>query len=391
MLTDDGKHRTKRCTDVQTEHVGERRPFDELEDQRVNPARVLEAANRADVGVVERCQNLRLSLKARAALWIPGEDVRQHLECDAAPKRGVLGAKDSAHAAGAEDALDPVDADGLADGERGWLPEQTVGDPHRLVERADRLILGEQRLHLLSQRRIAGAGFGQKRVALSATSRAASQMAAIRCHRSGFMPTRATDGDPQRGKRDLAEETIILRTKSWHDRGHFFAVSARIMRRILVDAARAQATSKRGGAADHVAHASTIDFDRFPSPDTDRPAERCALDDALASLAAIDPRRASSVARLQGAAAARCSNPTRISFDSRDRRRASSTRDERMRYAAAPFLEGFTGGWDESRCDVPCAGVGCVDVDRHDRGAADPRLREPRRGSSASHTHGGGP
>jgi RNA polymerase sigma factor (TIGR02999 family) len=78
----------------------------------------------------------------------------------------------------------------------------------------------------------------------------------------------------------------------WHDRGHFFAVSARIMRRILVDAARAQMTSKRGGAADHVAHASTIDFDRFPSPDTDRPAELCALDDALASLAAIDPRRA---------------------------------------------------------------------------------------------------
>ena len=75
----------------------------------------------------------------------------------------------------------------------------------------------------------------------------------------------------------------------WHDRAHFYAVSARIMRRILVDAARAQATSKRGGAA---AHASAIDIDRFPSPDTDRPAELCALDDALASLAAIDPRRA---------------------------------------------------------------------------------------------------
>ena len=78
----------------------------------------------------------------------------------------------------------------------------------------------------------------------------------------------------------------------WHDRGHFFAVSARIMRRILVDAARAQATSKRGGAANDVGHASAIDFDRFPSPGTDRPAELCALDDALASLAALDPRRA---------------------------------------------------------------------------------------------------
>ena len=64
------------------------------------------------------------------------------------------------------------------------------------------------------------------------------------------------------------------------------------MRRILVDAARAQATSKRGGDADRVARASTIDLDRFPSPDTDRPAELCALDDALASLAVIDPRRA---------------------------------------------------------------------------------------------------
>jgi hypothetical protein len=43
----------------------------------VDPARVLEAVNRADVGVVERRQNLRLSLKARAALRIPGEGVRQ--------------------------------------------------------------------------------------------------------------------------------------------------------------------------------------------------------------------------------------------------------------------------------------------------------------------------
>ena len=82
---------------------------------------------------------------------------------------------------------------------------------------------------------------------------------------------------------------VTIGELDWQDRGHFFAVSARIMRRILVDAARAQATSKRGGTA---AHASAIDIDRFPSPDTDRPAELCALDDALACLAAIDPRRA---------------------------------------------------------------------------------------------------
>src|SRR5829696_10478671 len=45
----------------------------------------------------------------------------------------------------------------------------------------------------------------------------------------------------------------------WQDRGHFFAVCARIMRRILVDAARAQATAKRGHV-EQVAHATAIDF-----------------------------------------------------------------------------------------------------------------------------------
>jgi RNA polymerase sigma factor (TIGR02999 family) len=78
----------------------------------------------------------------------------------------------------------------------------------------------------------------------------------------------------------------------WQDRGHFFAVCSRIMRRILVDAARAQATAKRGGHVEHVASASAIDFDEFPAPDTNRPAEVCALDDALTSLALLDPRRA---------------------------------------------------------------------------------------------------
>ena len=36
---------------------------------------------------------------------------------------------------------------------------------------------------------------------------------------------------------------------SWHDRGHFFAISANLMRRILVDAARAKGAGKRGGQA----------------------------------------------------------------------------------------------------------------------------------------------
>jgi RNA polymerase sigma-70 factor, ECF subfamily len=46
---------------------------------------------------------------------------------------------------------------------------------------------------------------------------------------------------------------VDARTVDWQDRAHFFAVSARIMRRILVDAARARASTKRGGEM----HAST--------------------------------------------------------------------------------------------------------------------------------------
>lgn len=78
----------------------------------------------------------------------------------------------------------------------------------------------------------------------------------------------------------------------WQDRGHFFAVAARIMRRILVDAARAVAADKRGGEFVHVAHEAAIDLDALPAAGTERPAELCALDDALTLLATLDPRRA---------------------------------------------------------------------------------------------------
>jgi RNA polymerase sigma factor (TIGR02999 family) len=75
----------------------------------------------------------------------------------------------------------------------------------------------------------------------------------------------------------------------WHDRVHFFAVSAQLMRRILVDTARANAAVKRGG---RVGHVEAPNFDEIPAPDSDRAAELIALDDALTALARIDPRRA---------------------------------------------------------------------------------------------------
>ena len=74
----------------------------------------------------------------------------------------------------------------------------------------------------------------------------------------------------------------------WHDRLHFFALSARLMRRILVDAARTRAATKRGGSATRVEHASAVDFDRIPTADASA-SSLCALDDALEDLTRMIP------------------------------------------------------------------------------------------------------
>jgi RNA polymerase sigma factor (TIGR02999 family) len=83
------------------------------------------------------------------------------------------------------------------------------------------------------------------------------------------------------------------RDVDWHDRVHFFALSAQIMRRILVDAARARTASKRGGEAVRAEHSSAVDLDQIAIDDSPAAAfTLCALDDALESLMGIDPRRA---------------------------------------------------------------------------------------------------
>jgi len=70
------------------------------------------------------------------------------------------------------------------------------------------------------------------------------------------------------------------------DREHFFAVSAQIMRRILVDVARARQTEKRGGMVEHVSLES--DNGLFPGT-TD--GQILALNDALEALARLDARK----------------------------------------------------------------------------------------------------
>jgi RNA polymerase sigma factor (TIGR02999 family) len=85
---------------------------------------------------------------------------------------------------------------------------------------------------------------------------------------------------------------VDARSVDWQDRAHFLAVCARIMRRLLVDAARARAATKRGGDLQRVLHESTDNLDRLPAPGGERAEEICALDEALEELARKEPRRA---------------------------------------------------------------------------------------------------
>ena len=78
----------------------------------------------------------------------------------------------------------------------------------------------------------------------------------------------------------------------WQDRVHFFAVSAQMMRRILVDAARARGSAKRGGQVKRVNHSSAFNLDEIPDISTGRDRELVAIDDGLKTLAEMDPRKA---------------------------------------------------------------------------------------------------
>ena len=78
---------------------------------------------------------------------------------------------------------------------------------------------------------------------------------------------------------------VDLRRIRWQDRAHFLALSARLMRRILVDHARSHNYQKRGGGA------VAVTLDDMVLPSTERGADLVALDDALEHLARVDPRK----------------------------------------------------------------------------------------------------
>jgi RNA polymerase sigma factor (TIGR02999 family) len=73
---------------------------------------------------------------------------------------------------------------------------------------------------------------------------------------------------------------------NWQDRAHFFAMSSRLMRRVLVDFARSKGYQKRGGGAQKVSLDEALIVSSEPGADL------VALDDALDALAAFDARKA---------------------------------------------------------------------------------------------------
>src|SRR6478672_10184073 len=79
---------------------------------------------------------------------------------------------------------------------------------------------------------------------------------------------------------------VDIRRVQWQDRAHFFAVAARLMRRVLVDFARAEKNQKRGGGLHR------ITFDQNLAIAGDTPDDLIAIDEALGALAVEYERKA---------------------------------------------------------------------------------------------------
>jgi len=78
---------------------------------------------------------------------------------------------------------------------------------------------------------------------------------------------------------------VDLKQMQWQDRAHFFAMAARLMRRILVDFARSRGYQKRGGGAQQVSFTEALEVADGQATDV------VALNDALEALADVDERK----------------------------------------------------------------------------------------------------
>ena len=81
-------------------------------------------------------------------------------------------------------------------------------------------------------------------------------------------------------------QLVDIRNVHWQNRAHFFALCARLMRRILVDYARTRHYAKRGGGA------RPVSLDQSPAVSPAPSKDLVAVDDALKALTKIDDRKA---------------------------------------------------------------------------------------------------
>ncbi|HSC29376.1 MAG TPA: sigma-70 family RNA polymerase sigma factor [Vicinamibacterales bacterium] len=79
---------------------------------------------------------------------------------------------------------------------------------------------------------------------------------------------------------------VDAKAVAWHDRAHFLAVAARVMRHVLVDHARSRHYLKRGG------HAARVTFDEGLIVSNEPSQDFLALDETLQALARFDERKA---------------------------------------------------------------------------------------------------
>jgi RNA polymerase sigma factor (TIGR02999 family) len=84
---------------------------------------------------------------------------------------------------------------------------------------------------------------------------------------------------------ELYLRLVDVERVKWQNRAHFLAVAATLMRRVLVEFARARRSRKRGGRAEHVA------FDEGLVIDVGRGHDLLALDEALEALARLNRRQ----------------------------------------------------------------------------------------------------
>ena len=112
--------------------------------------------------------------------------------------------------------------------------------------------------------------------------------------RMGRQYVRKERADARGDATSLVHEAFIklvdAQKVDWQDRAHFLAVCSQIMRRLLVDAARARAATKRGGEMQRVDPSSQLNLESLPA--AERARDICALDDTLKVMAQTEPRRA---------------------------------------------------------------------------------------------------